>query len=206
MRTIGGRLLAASLDDGVLVEPHGQEKLKSANARPALPISPNFGIIKTCRLSPPILAQTPLFGPTIRGLEPIAAKVLAAGAAGLRRRARALWLARRAGRGLAGESCARADARRRDLLQCQSPHQPDECVRGGMQAVRVRPQEGRSCRIHHGAGRGVGDGGVGLLRGGHGVSHCRRSASRSAARVFSRPGERTEGALPQGAHQGLHDG
>ena len=118
-------------------------------------------------------------------LEPIAAKVLAEERLERRRRAGALCISRRAGRRLAGQSRARADARRRHLLQRQSPHQSHQRLRGGLQAVRLRPQEGRPGRLHHGARRGVGDRGVRLLRGRHRVSHRRRPASRPAASNIS---------------------
>src|ERR1039457_758784 len=49
-------------------------------------------------------------------------------------------------------------------------------VCGGLQAVCIRTQEGRSGRLHDGAGRSMGDGGVRVLRGGYGVSHRRWAA------------------------------
>ena len=48
--------------------------------------------------------------------------------------------------------------------------------------------------------------GTGLTRGGDRVSHRWRAASGSAVRVLHGPGARVEGALSEGAHQGVHDG
>ena len=46
----------------------------------------------------------------------------------------------------------------------------------------------------------------GYTRGGHGISHRRRAASRPAVSIFSRPVFRAEAALSAGAPQSLHHG
>ncbi len=81
------------------------------------------------------------------------------------------------------------------LFQCEPPHQSDECLRGGMQAVRVRTQERCGRLLHHGAGRGVADGGAGILGSRHRIPYCRRTASGPDAGVFPRPDRRTEAAV-----------
>ena len=127
-------------------------------------------------------------------LEPIAAKVMAGERLDFDDGLALYGVGGRSGRGLAGQPRARADARRRDLLQREPAHQSDQCVRGGVQAVRVWAQEGRPGRLHDGSGRGVGDGGLGLLGSGDGVSHCWRAAPGPAVRIFSRSGARAEGS------------
>ena len=81
------------------------------------------------------------------------------------------------------------------LLQRQSPHQLHQRLRGGVPPVRLRPQEGRARRLHHGAGRGLEHRRFRLHRSHHGVSHCRRPACRSAVPVLRRSDRRIERAL-----------
>src|SRR5713226_5511162 len=83
------------------------------------------------------------------------------------RRPHSLPRRRHSGRGLAGQSCARTLARRQDLLQRQSPHQSDQCLRRRMPPLRLRPQKGHARRLHHGAGRGISDGRFRLYRSRH---------------------------------------
>src|ERR1700684_1490360 len=46
---------------------------------------------------------------------------------------------------------ARADARRQNVFQCQSPHQSDQCLRGRLPPLRFRPEERRSRLLYDGA-------------------------------------------------------
>ena len=67
-------------------------------------------------------------------------------AAVLRGRPDAVPHSRSAGRRLDGEPGARAPARQQDLLQRQPPHQSHRCLRGQLQAVRLRQAEPRTPR------------------------------------------------------------
>ena len=127
-------------------------------------------------------------------------------AAQRRRRSRPLPHRRHSRRGLDGELRPRAHARRQDVFQRQPPHQSHERLRGGVPPVRLRPQERFARRLHHGARRSVRDRGFWIHRGGHRISHRRRTASRPAVSIFPRSLLRPEAALSAGASQSLHHG